>query len=213
MFPKAESTVHCAPSQLTPTQVYHIYFHSRQSDCHEQIRGCLYRRLELFHPGKNIALKKHNDPVSNHCSTPLLKVYHQTVAVLTLIHPWYTRHQLDMDADYLPFLNTQQQSSLSLVFVHLPVDRSITLSQLSVSHTVSSHISCNAINVLVHARTRPRPSSWQIICFLPLFGNFSCSKHDVPEGTKGVYESNTGANNAQREAKEAQSKPVNVIIP
>ena len=113
MFPKAESTVHCAPSQLTPTQVYHIYFHSRQSDCHEQIRGCLYRQLELFHPGKNIALKKHNDPVSNHCSTALESVS-QTVVVFTLIHPWYTRHQLDMDANYLPFLNTQQ-SSLSLV--------------------------------------------------------------------------------------------------
>jgi hypothetical protein len=76
-------------------------------------------------------------------------------------------------------------------------------------------MSCNAINdplVLVHAKTSLRQSSGGIIIGLPFFGCFSHSKHDVPEGTNGVYESKTGANLEHREEKEAQTKPVNVII-
>jgi hypothetical protein len=62
-------------------------------------------------------------------------------------------------------------------------------------------MSCNAINdplVLVHAKTSPRQSSGQIILGRPFSGCFLRSKQDVPGGTKGVYESKTGANIPQR---------------
>ena len=119
---------------------------------------------------------------------------HSSIFLLLGIHTWAIGWSLNTMTIIL-FMNSRQSSRLVYII---------------------PKISCKTINkplVLVHAKTSPRLSSGRIIRGLPLFCSFVRSKHDMPEGTKGVYDSKMGVNISHKESNVVQSKPIKMIIP